>query len=221
MRSLLFVPALMLACANPRVTAVAERREPLAVSLSLPATVPDRARLEELFAEEVRLQLRGRVNVIAADQAVPEGAVKLMLSLRLDEHVVATEAAQGAVHGDLLGTSYSLGRGKSLLPAMGNGLLTGSILGGLSAAGSATRLGYHTRRLGYQPSPIVCDIALQDGPGPVRPLGTTGEWEVVKCMRPLALPAQGDPDGRRKEEARALAQAVVARLARLGRWEAR
>ncbi|MFN8009802.1 MAG: hypothetical protein U0P81_00195 [Holophagaceae bacterium] len=215
------LPALLLAtaCARPEVAAVAERRVPVAVALSLPASVSDRTRLEGLYADAIRRQLAGRVAVLPAEAPVPVGTPRLLVTLSVEASPSGAAAAQGGAFGDTLGTGYSLGAGKSLLPAMGDGILTGLVLGAISAGGASAREGYHARRLGYRPNHIACEIAFQDASGPVRVLGRTDAWAVVKRMQPLQAGPAPDPEAIRREEARALAEEVAARMEKHG-WSA-
>ena len=138
MRPILLIPALLLvlACKSPQAIAVAEQNKPVAVVLSLPATVADRARVEAIYADELRQQLAGRVSVVAAQGGLPPEAARLLVTLSVDSDVVGKEAGASAAYGDSVGTAYSLGSGKGFLPAVGDGLLTGVVFGAIGSAGS-------------------------------------------------------------------------------------
>ncbi len=220
-RPVLLLPALVLglACQHPQVAAVAQQHRPVAVTVSLPATVGDRTRLEGLYADAIRARLAGRVNVADPAAALPPNAAGLMVVLNVDSNTVSSEAVEGFHAGFQTGFAYKVGAGKEILPALGDGLLTAAAFGVISGAGSSLRELHHELRLGYRPKHIRCDLVFKTSPdGVPMTLAKTDSWEVVKAMLPLTDEALKDPDGLHREEARALASVVVKRMERNG-WE--
>ena len=211
----LVILAGLLGCTRPEVEAFRQRPTPIAVKVSLPEGLAERALFEKEYASALRARLATRVTVVPEGVTPPAGAAEL----RVEIHDVSPgrERPSAAAVGVAAGVTVG-----ALSAASGNrgwGIVDG-LFWGLWAGTHAAAHRDHTRnRLGYIPQVVRAQVRLVRE-GLQEPLWVTAiePVEVVEAMDPLP-PGLREDDGRiREEEARGFARAVVQKLSVDFQW---
>ncbi len=201
-----------LGCKSPQLATIKKTNTPIQVAMSLPATVPDRARVEQLYKDALSQQLGSQMRLaVAGSEDMAKGPVLCVTVSYVD--ATAQETGSAAVQGDALGTAYSAGQGKPVGTALGNGLATGTVFGLITYAGASIREKGLEHRLGYTPRHAVCKVEWVEAAGsPPKLLTTTNAWEVTKAMRPMPAGETATAESIMQEEARALGQVLSAKF---------
>lgn len=228
--------ASLIACRGPelRVTSKADLGTPISLQIRLPEG-PERASRETALRDNLTSTLQTGHSFVTAENrkdldAVLQIEVKELSRSEAFRKTVSESVSHSAGAGTVGGVATGVEVASNVSPTVdakqdakdGFVFIAATTLAGAAIGTAAGTVGgvsegvargtYQDIRLGYRPKHLICRISYAaNGSQPLRELGNTDAWAVLKEMRPMSSKDAHDVQKLHQEEARALAR-VIERL---------
>jgi hypothetical protein len=204
---------LLTACRRPEVEAFGRNPSPIVVDFQAPADDPQSEAVTSEYAGALRAELATCVKVVPEGVPAPEPSASLRVTVtRIRANTQPSPGLIGTATGVAVGTlSAMAGDRDAFFDGLFWGLWTGSAV--------ADSQDYDRYRLGFEPVRVSAVVKLEQR-GSNAPLleFSVESHDVIEQMGYLSPRERGDDARIRKEEAKAFAKVVLARLQEQFHW---